>query len=468
MLLAMFTLKDSISRFNSIKKTLEKQQQKQKDDFNLTNTVNNIKDCYIDFKNALEELKNLQSSRFRDKSVINSAYAVLSVLKMSISNAKTSEEYVSAISIITELFKEVPDEFFERPNLYDFGNFGTYNNEDWYLTEKAASLICKAIEAPSERNLNLLNVITHGGEDIYQIKSSYYSEHDIDNINVYGIDCNQVIEKRYKENFTRLIYGPLKGSFINHDVFDIVFTIPQIEYNKIYSNLIPKRERDFIQKSIQYLRFGGTFILGLPIFRYYKDICILLAKNFTNVQLFRTTIDWNSCTNDICYFVGTRKSNNKEVDSSVYEYLRHIYDNIEDITNIENLQKITFPKGILDIKQFRGSIIDDEELNEFYRQSNSTSKFWKEQSIDDLNQEKHPLLPFNVGQIGLVLTSGFLDGVVDEGNGFYHAVKGRVVRKIDSDNEIRAESNSIEVNETTTNRVEINAFLPDGTYKKLA
>lgn len=79
MLLAMFTLKDSISRFNSIKKTLEKQQQKQKDDFNLTNTVNNIKDCYIDFKNALEELKNLQSSRFRDKSVINSAYAVLSV-----------------------------------------------------------------------------------------------------------------------------------------------------------------------------------------------------------------------------------------------------------------------------------------------------------------------------------------------------------------------------------------------------
>ena len=94
--------------------------------------------------------------------------------------------------------------------------------------------------------------------------------------------------------------------------------------------------------------------------------------------------------------------------------------------------------------------------------------FWKEQNIDDLNQEKHPLLPFNVGQIGLVLTSGFLDGVVDEGNGFYHAVKGRVVRKIDSDNEIRAESNSIEVNETTTNRVEINAFLPDGTYKKLA
>ena len=84
----MFTLKDSISRFNSIKKTLENSN-KTKDDFNLTNTVNNIKDCYIDFKNALEELKNLQSSRFRDKSVINSAYAVLSVLKMSINNAKT-------------------------------------------------------------------------------------------------------------------------------------------------------------------------------------------------------------------------------------------------------------------------------------------------------------------------------------------------------------------------------------------
>ena len=108
----MFTLKDSISRFNSIKKNIRKNSnKKQKDDFNLTNTVNNIKDCYIDFKNALEELKNLQSSRFRDKSVINSAYAVLSVLKMSINNAKTLEECIDAISIITELFKEVPDEF---------------------------------------------------------------------------------------------------------------------------------------------------------------------------------------------------------------------------------------------------------------------------------------------------------------------------------------------------------------------
>lgn len=468
MLLAMFTLKDSISRFNSIKKTLEKRQKKQKNDLDLTNTVNNIKDCFIDFKNALEELKNLQSSRFRDKSVINSAYAILSVLRMSINIAKTPEEYINAISIATELFKEVPDEFFEKPTLYDFGNFSTYNDEDWYLTDKAVNLICNAINAPSERKLNLLNVLTHGGEDIYNIIHTYYTERAMDNINVYGIDCNQVIEKRYKENFTRLIYGPLKGSFINHDVFDIVFTIPQIEYYKNYSNLIPKKERDFIQKSIQYLRFGGTFILGLPMFRYYKDICILLAKNFTNVQLFRTTIDWNSSTNDICYFIGTRKSNNKEIDYSIYDYLRHIYDNINNITNIESLQKITFPKGLLDIKQFRGSIIDDEELNEFYKQSNTTFKFWKEQSIDDLSQEKHPLLPFSVGQIGLVLTSGFLDGVVDEGNGFYHAVKGRVVRKIDSDNEIRAESNSIEVNETTTNRVEINAFLPDGTYKKLA
>ena len=37
---------------------------------------------------------------------------------------------------------------------------------------------------------------------------------------------------------------------------------------------------------------------------------------------------------------------------------------------------------------------------------------------------RHPLLPFSPGQLGLVLVSGRIDGIVDEGNGAYHVIKG--------------------------------------------
>ena len=37
---------------------------------------------------------------------------------------------------------------------------------------------------------------------------------------------------------------------------------------------------------------------------------------------------------------------------------------------------------------------------------------------------RHPLLPFSPGQLGLVLVSGKIDGIVDEGGGAYHVIKG--------------------------------------------
>ena len=39
-------------------------------------------------------------------------------------------------------------------------------------------------------------------------------------------------------------------------------------------------------------------------------------------------------------------------------------------------------------------------------------------------EARHPLLPFSPGQLGLVLVSGKIDGVVDEGDGAYHVIKG--------------------------------------------
>ena len=87
-----------------------------------------------------------------------------------------------------------------------------------------------------------------------------------------------------------------------------------------------------------------------------------------------------------------------------------------------------------------------------------------------------PLLPFNIGQIGLILTSGCLDGIIDESDGCFHLVKGRVAKKIDTYTSTEGEimkisrnkqEQTIETTSITSNRVEIKLVFPDGEIKTL-
>ena len=71
-----------------------------------------------------------------------------------------------------------------------------------------------------------------------------------------------------------------------------------------------------------------------------------------------------------------------------------------------------------------------------------------------------------MGQIGLVLTSGCLDGVVEEYEGQYHAIKGMVTKVRDFNNS--REDNDETSIETISNKVQINLLTPDGQFIELA
>ena len=101
-------------------------------------------------------------------------------------------------------------------------------------------------------------------------------------------------------------------------------------------------------------------------------------------------------------------------------------------------------------------ISTDGLYNEFYKQ------------VDDhkILTDTQPLLPFNIGQVGLVLTSGRLDGVIEEPGDRYHIIKGRTIKYTENI------QNNIENNEERikkiSNRVQIKAFGADGTFKSIS
>ena len=82
-----------------------------------------------------------------------------------------------------------------------------------------------------------------------------------------------------------------------------------------------------------------------------------------------------------------------------------------------------------------------------------------------------PLLPLKKGQIGQIIASGRLNGIIDEGDGYKHIISGRVVKgtrrthKEDYDDPEHArEEDKIIRN----NLVEINALGGDGKIRTIS
>ena len=82
-------------------------------------------------------------------------------------------------------------------------------------------------------------------------------------------------------------------------------------------------------------------------------------------------------------------------------------------------------------------------------------------------ETRHPLIPFGPGQLGLVLVSGKIDGIVDEGNGVYHVIKGSSrVERNEHSSMTTSMDRTLEV--VTSTGVSVAMLTASGKYVQLA
>lgn len=147
----------------------------------------------------------------------------------------------------------------------------------------------------------------------------------------------------------------------------------------------------------------------------------------------------------------------------------------------EMLSKIALGENVrcpLDIKcapmaevRFRSSAPTEEEVEDVVASNNTlVNNFFKKaiKSVELKTEEetRHPLIPFGPGQLGLILVSGKIDGIVDEGDGNYHVIKGSARRKefrtgFSEENQIRKVENTI------ATKVSVAMLTADGKYIEL-
>ena len=111
------------------------------------------------------------------------------------------------------------------------------------------------------------------------------------------------------------------------------------------------------------------------------------------------------------------------------------------------------------VETFKGEEFNLGELKRQLAASNSVNMLFEKSKLDAM--EKRPLLPLNIGQLGLIGGSGLINGYIDCDSP--HVIKGRIIKQVRTrENE---EMNTL--TETRVNKMIFNILTPNGV-KKLA
>lgn len=442
---------------------------KERTELDFKSSLRSAYNAFLDMAMAIEESKELEMES--KISPLIALSGILLTIEQRFQNVNTIDDLVSIIKLLTEPLDDWDNSSYSYFNYYNYNRdfrarWDSYSSNQASMSDRVGALISNAIEYPSH-DVNVFDM--HCRDNM--VVPNIFDGHD--NVRLYGLDTCKTLNLDQRKKYRRVVFGNLKGCVITNDSFDIAFCFPPLTRDKkMTAGFIVRNERNMLRKTGDFLKIGGTIVYGIPYYRFTRDICEYLVKNYEDLQVFTTNFDMEYGAKFV-YVIGQKVPSAKtsEFNDEAFQKLRNLPLHYRDLIdmNPDALHKIKLSGKFVEVKRFRGSELNETEIEELYAASKCTASFWKDQSIEKLSESKaRPLLPFNVGQLGLVLTSGCLDGIIEEGNGFKHAVKGRVIKRIDNIEQIDHQTNQIQVTSTVSNRVEINAFLPDGTYKCLA
>lgn len=444
-----YVLRDSMVRIDNLKKNFIKKPQ---DNLNVMISV------LYDMKIALNELL----AYHEDKSMMM-VYKVTLDNLIDSTKKLDSESFEKNLNTMKELFENYDFDTNYARVQYEAGIFMKHYRFNRNTTINTVANFLSIDEI--NRDLNVFVPYCYSGEYIKSVMESTRIE-SASRMKTYGITDDQLMYA--KERLYKAVKGRNESARISNDVFDISIITPPITYvdnSKVTYISNNKIEKVVIQNNFKYLRENGCMIIIMPYFRLYRDMCTMLSKNLKDIKVFKTCDSKNNIEDSYVVIVGY-KNKSIDVKEDEYQLLRRVAIDKTKAVILSDEDRVKIKnKNLLEVKDFRGSSIDLDELDTLSFNSNLVFNSFKTSSAKD-KMLKRPILPFNIGQIGLVLTSGCLDGIVDEGDGNYHLIKGNVKKIVSSETNISGDNSTVE--KTTSNKVEINILTPDGTYKTLA
>ena len=438
----LYSAQQYIKKVNGFKSYIQKV--KKSDDFSI------VKDRLIESIDIM--LFHLQDMKISCESYKDTHETLLNSFKNTILIANNSDDLITVTSLL---------------DLLDTNNFQNYNEYTLNMTA-------------SDMEYNDKNSFTNIPKPYLQmlrrainnesITTFYPNCQNGDNARSFADTNDRTYGQtdKYTSNaraaLTRLAKGVLKGSTITNNYFDSLFLVSRVGYGEVIDHLgVAKEpyERIEIKNVIKYLRPGGLFLITIPYTRLLPSLAMYLSKNLSDVRVIKVPNDELKRVT----ILGIKNESNTESDKELYQKLKLFnYDDAIDITDL-GTGIYNLPTQELVLEMFRGSELDSGDILDAC-QDNMLDSFIESQMDPLVVKDQAPLLPFNIGQVGLVLTSGCLDGVIEEMEGINHVIKG-MTTKVTSTNREELEDNKVRCTETINNQVKINVFTADGKFIQL-
>ena len=353
-------------------------------------------------------------------------------------------DYTKLISAITTLKKQIP-----KTETVDATLIGRLMNNvkmGYYPTDIShVKMMKNALKFP-ENKVNIFDPCCGCGLALEALALGTDSV-------TYGTEIDEARGKEAETRLDRVGFGSFFHSRISSEAFHVLFLNPP------YLNVIgeggvkARSEKRFLVESIHHLMPGGVIMYIVPYYRLTYDICRVLCDNFKDISVYRFLDSEFSKFKQIVVFGIKKKKEDGSDEAEKFSQFAMLPERIPMIDTL-GTEIYSVPEVEKNVEVFKGANFNLGELQRQLAKSKSINMFFEKSKIDAI--EKRPLLPLNIGQVGLIGGSGLINGYVDCDTP--HVIKGRVIK------EVKRRENEEEgtLTETRVNRMLFNILTPEG------
>jgi methylase of polypeptide subunit release factors len=319
----------------------------------------------------------------------------------------------------------------------------------YYPTELThVDLIVRGIAFPEGVTTNLLDPCCGCGIALRRIA-------DGNNCWAYGVEMDEDRAEESQDRLHRVAVGSYFHSRISHEAFHLLFLNPP------YLNVIKegggntRSEKMFLVDAMKHLAMGGLLVYIIPYYRITADIARVLCDNFTDLSVYRFMGKEFDRFKQVAVF-GVHKP--RENGAGLVDAFMSSIVTAGVIPELSDLPegRYPLPPHQLTVQVFKGAVFNVLELQRQLKASKSIARLLERSELD--SREKRPLLPLNVGQIGLIAGSGMINGLAKCESP--HVIKGRIVKETVSS--LDGSEDCGILTETHTNRMIFNILTPGG------
>ncbi len=229
----------------------------------------------------------------------------------------------------------------------------------------------------------------------------------------YGVELDGHRAEEAKGRLDHVLKCAYQDARISHDAFAGLFLNPPCDWTARSEDEASgdRTEGTFLRGTTDYLQPDGVLVYIIPQHRVTERVARYLAHRYGDLISFRfPDEDYEQFRQAVV--CGVRKPEPSLAGDDLEELVAIPFRDLRELPYLDTPMYPLPPSP--DVRLFHSTVIDETELERELRES----RLWTRLEEDGRRNGRmgRPPLPLHSGHLGLLLASGYLDGVVGEGD----------------------------------------------------